>query len=158
MPSVMPAVSEELLLRDVVTWASPAGGHPLGEWALLRLSTPQFVRRIRFRNGAGLQQHIQDRGIRAYSARYRSLRENEPKRSFGPPATNFGNPLNFVPLSEALLSFRSSSERKPLRGAWTVWQVPEPVLTDEVAIICHEPGSVFSAIAEIELYGISQAN
>lgn len=158
MQSVMPVVSEELLLRDVVTWASPADGHPLGEWALLSLSTPQFVRRIRFRNGAGLQQHIQDRGIRAYSARYRSLRENEPRRKFGPPATNFGNPLNFVPLSEALLSGRSSRERKALRGAWTVWQVPEPVLTDEIAIICHEPGSVFSAIAEIELYGISPAN
>ena len=110
------------------------------------------MQRIRFRNGAGLQQHLQDRGIRPYSARYRSAQANEPKRPKGPPGTSFGNPVNYVPLSDALMCGMVRPSHKPLRGAWILWQVPEPVLTDQIAVICHEPGSVFSAIAEIEIY------
>ncbi|MEL6831318.1 MAG: hypothetical protein AAFO63_14395, partial [Pseudomonadota bacterium] len=104
---------------------------------------------------AGLQRHIQDRGIRAYSATYRSLQTQEPKREFKPPRTSFGNPVNYVPVSVALMCDFGGPGPRVLRGAWTVWHVGEPILTDQIAVICHEPGSVFSAIAEIELYGVS---
>ena len=150
MPALKSRLPDELLVRDVVTWVSDADHQYGEEWAIVSLPEPRFVQRIRFRNGAGLQHRIQDRGIRPYSARYRELDE---RVASGPPSTNFGNPVNYVPLSDALMCGIVKPAQKPLRGAWTTWRVPEPVLTDQIAVICHEPGSVFSAIAEIELYG-----